>query len=51
VPAKARPASNTPQGTLPIHPGQYVRETILKTKKMSVTDAAKLVADPASQIS
>jgi addiction module HigA family antidote len=43
--AKMSPASaGTPQYSgLPLHPGQYVREKVLKTKKMSVTDAAKLI--------
>ncbi|MBD9492240.1 HigA family addiction module antidote protein [Ensifer sp. ENS11] len=30
-------------GGIPQHPGQYVRETVLLPKKMTVTDAAKLI--------
>src|SRR4051812_33740603 len=37
--------SNAPDLTaaLPIHPGQYVRDQILKPKNLSVTAAAKLI--------
>jgi addiction module HigA family antidote len=39
----AAPATTPHPHEVPLHPGQYVREKVLTTKKMSVTDAAKLI--------